>query len=142
MRPMASQAAPERRQVFISHAAGDRGFAREMAAELARAGLTSWLSDEVLPGENALLKMGQALEAADALVVLLSPEAAASPNLAYEVQYATGAERFANRVVPVMVRPTTEMPWILERFGVIPATGGAKRVARRVADRLASPAGV
>ena len=82
------------------------------------------------------------MDAADALVVLLSPEAAQSPNLTFEVGYALGAKRFANRVIPVMVRPTVEMPWILERFGVIPAAGGAKRVARQIADRLAAAATV
>ncbi len=129
--------------IFISHAAGERAFARQLAAELTRAGLNPWLSeDKVLPGENIHLAIGQALEASDALVVLLSPEAAQSPTLTYEVSYALGAQRFANRVIPVMVHRTSEMPWILERFGVIVADRGVKPVARQVAERLATPAGV
>ena len=139
--PGRTEPKPSLSSVFISHAAGDRAFARALGAELSRAGLRPWLLDDLLPGENAYLEMGRALEAADALVVLLSPEAAQSPNLTLEVGYAIGTERFAHRVVPVMVRPTSEMPWILERFGIIPATAGVKRVARQVVDRLASPVG-
>ncbi len=137
---MVARADPKRRPVFISHASGDRAFAKDVASELAKAGLSPWFSDDLRPGDNVLLEMGRALESSDALVVLLSPEAAQSPNLTYEVGYAVGSERFANRVIPVMVRPTSEMPWILERFGIIPGGTGAKRVAQQIVERLAPPA--
>ncbi len=127
--------------VFISHAAGDREFARTLAAELTRAGLRPWSMNDVLPGSNVYMEIGRALEASDALIVLLSPEAAQSQNLTFEVGYALSAERFAHRVIPVMVRPTSEMPWILERFSIIPAVVGVKRIARQVVERLASPVG-
>ncbi len=138
---MVAKAEPKRRPVFISHAVGEREFAREVAAALSEAGLTPWSMDDLVPGANALLEMGRALEDSDALVVLLSPEAARSPNLTFEVGYAVGSERFANRVIPVMVRPTSEMPWILERFGMISGAAGAKRVARQIVSRLGGPLG-
>lgn len=128
--------------VFISHADEDREFARTVAQELTEAGFASWTLDEVLPGDNAFLKLGHALESSDALVILLSPEAVQSPNLTYELGYAYGLQRFADRVIPVLLRPTKKVPWMLDRMQMIRPGNSPKRAAKKIVDRLSQTAEV
>jgi len=71
-------------------------------------------ADELLPGENPWLTIGKALEDSHALVVLLSPESVKSELLNSELEYALGNENFRDRVFPVLVRPTKQIPWILK----------------------------
>lgn len=124
-------------RVFISHAMSDVDVARAIAAELSKAGFGTWFLESVLPADNVLLKLGKALEESDAMVVLLSPEAVKSPNLTFELGFALGTNRFRDRVIPVIVRPTKGVPWILGQFPAVklddkhPARAG-KQVAQRL----------
>jgi hypothetical protein len=119
----------------------DREFARGIAEELSKAGFQTWSMDEVLPGDNVFLKLGNALEKADALVVLLSPQAVQSPNLSFEIGYAIRSERFEDRVIPVLVRPTEQIPWILEQFQTM-AGKNPRKVGKQVVERLRQTVGV
>jgi len=87
--------------VFLSYAAEDSDWARELVTQLKQRGLDVWdPSVQAFPGDNRALKIGQALEACDAIVVLLSPRAGKTEGLLRTVQYALGSERFQNRLDP------------------------------------------
>jgi hypothetical protein len=69
----------QRMKVFLSYADADRSYTQGLASELTREGYQVWnAAQEVLPGENFPLKIGEALEQSTAMVVLLSPEAVKS----------------------------------------------------------------
>jgi hypothetical protein len=124
-------------RVFISYAASDRQWARQLSEQLGALGIEPWLDTaEVFPGENWASAVGSALESSDALLVLVSPASAASELVGREVQYALGSERFENRVIPVIVEPTDQMPWILGKF--VSVSGSPAATARKVAEILSS----
>src|SRR5215212_6683889 len=111
--------APSQSKVFISHAAADEEAARAIATELRKAGYSVFVPAEaMLPGDNVMLAIGKALESADAMVILLSPEWTRSPNLVLEMGFALGKRRFAGRLIPVVVKDTDDIPWILRRLDI------------------------
>ena len=55
---------------------------------------------EVLPGDNLPLKIGEALKQADAMIVVLSPEAVESNCIRHEIEYALGASNYATAIRP------------------------------------------
>src|SRR5438477_366590 len=102
----------------------DAAIARVLRSKLDAAGVD--VLDPVAdlpPGANFALAIGRALERADVMVVLLSPDAVRSDGIRREIEYALGNTRFRDRLVPVLVRRTNEMPWILNRLRVIDVTG-------------------
>jgi hypothetical protein len=126
-------------RVFLSHSAADREVARELADRLEAAGLDVWdAATEVLPGDNAPLKIGQALQSSNAMVVVWSPDAVKSETIQREVQYALGSPKFQGRLVTVVTKPTPGgMPWVLLKLPLIRMKG--RRLAeasRRVLDVL------
>jgi hypothetical protein len=121
-------------KVFISHAAKDRQFADKLAKTLIEHGLdVSYPVSDLLPGDNWLLKAGRALDEANAMVVLLSPDAVASPGVLSEIEHAIKSPRFRGRLVPVMLRRTADYPWILKRLHIMPFEPPA--IARRIRSR-------
>lgn len=121
--------------VFISYAPKDQKWARELAAELSERGISVWdAAYEVFPGDNWSLEIGKALERAQAVIVLVSPASARSPNVRHEIEYALAAEKFRDRLIPVIVKPTAKIPWILERLK--PVRGNPSQVSDRIAKRL------
>jgi hypothetical protein len=114
---MGAMASPAGIQVFLSHVPSDRRWARELAQQLAAAGLKVFDPiDELFPGDNWSLKIGTALDESTAMVVLLSPEAVKSNWVLNEIQYALGSEKFQHRLIPVEVEPTEDFPWILRKM--------------------------
>ncbi|HEX4496900.1 MAG TPA: toll/interleukin-1 receptor domain-containing protein [Thermoanaerobaculia bacterium] len=123
-------------QVFISHSQSDTPWARELAKHLGNYGLRVFLAFDSLPGDNVHIKIGNALEAADAMVVLISPAAAQSSYVQQEIQYALGAERFQGRLIPVEVKPTQDYPWVLRSLHWIKTDGDAARAGHQIASIL------
>lgn len=103
-------------KVFISHASGDRRFAASLGEALASAGLRVWEPHALHPGDNWALESGKALDAADAIIVLLSPDAVASEWVRREIEFAISSPRFKGRLIPVLVRRTPQVPWILQEL--------------------------
>jgi hypothetical protein len=89
---------------------------------------------ELAPGDNWPLEIGRALASAEAMIVLVSPAAADSKMLREEVSYALGAKKFRDRLIPVIVRPTNRMPWILNSLK--PEKGDPAEVSERIIHRL------
>ncbi|MBM4036318.1 MAG: toll/interleukin-1 receptor domain-containing protein [Planctomycetes bacterium] len=100
-------------RVFLSYADKDSDVAAKIAARLTAEGFKVWWNIEVFPSDNWALETGKALEQANAMVVLLSPDAWALERVHRDIQYALTRKRFYKRLIPVLVRPTKGMPSIL-----------------------------
>jgi hypothetical protein len=125
------------RRIFISSATTDTDWALDLSDHLEKAGLEPWvMAAEILPGSNWSQAAGEALNRADAIVVLVSPEAMKSDRVRHEIQYALGNERFENRLIPVLVKrtPPNDIPWILRDLQW--AEGKPDQVARQVVKTL------
>jgi hypothetical protein len=122
-------------RVFISHSDEDRLLANQIATKLEKAGNQVWFDEsEIDPGENILRKIGEALDSSDAMVVIVSPAAGNSRVVQEEVSYALGSKKFKNRLIPVIVKPTSKMPWILKKLN--PEKGDPAEVSKRIIHRL------
>ncbi len=62
-------------QIFLSYARADEDFAKALSSQLTRRGLSVWTTDdEILPGDNVWLRIGEALRKSRAMVILVSPD--------------------------------------------------------------------
>lgn len=129
-------------QIFISHAASDAATAGRLANALRKRGLEPWLDVSAAQvGAGWHREVASALEQSDAMVVLISPDAMRSKGVHAEIEHALLDPRFKNRLVPVVVRPTskTSIPWILDELGptkLSRSPSAVERLASRVAARL------
>jgi TIR domain len=91
-------------KVFISYAQSDEKLAEKVGDILKKSGLTVWdYRRDILPGDLWSEKASQALRDSDAMVVLLTPEAARSKQVRSEIDYALTQNTFKNRLIPVVV---------------------------------------
>jgi hypothetical protein len=124
-------------KVFISYSGPDEKWADLLRERLAREGIDVWNPrSEITPGENWGLKYGKGLEASDAMIVLVSPDSAKSDWVQHEIEYALSSPRFRDRLIPLLVRPTARIPWILERQSLIRATKDIDGTVRHVTTAL------
>jgi TIR domain len=124
-------------QVFLSYDRADRAFAKALSAELIRRGLSVWRGEEeVLPGDNWALQVGEALKKSKAMVVLVSPDSMRSNWVRREIEYALGDLHYKERLFPVLVRPTDDVPWILRELKMHSARQGAAKISESIADTL------
>lgn len=111
-------------RVFLSYTSSDADVAATVRAALAQAGFEVWDPElQARGGGNFALEIGRALESADALVVLVSPEAMQSDWIRWEIEHTLGNPRFEGPLIPVELRPTEGLPWILRRFRVLKYEG-------------------
>ena len=109
-------------KVFISHSHTDSALAARVSEALRDDGLEVWDPDaDVLPGDNWAEKVAQALRESQAMVVLLTPAAVDSPYVRRDMEYALGAKRYSNRLIPVAVGareqlPADSIPWIVRHM--------------------------
>lgn len=124
-------------QVFLSYSDADRDFARQLASQLSKRGLQVWdPGDQLFPGDNWPLKIGEALQESRAMVVLLSPDSMKSEWVRSEVLYAIGNPNYERKVFSVLVRPTKDIPWILQKFGILRPNNDPEAISRRIATAL------
>jgi TIR domain-containing protein len=91
-------------KVFITHSHGNRPLVRQVVKTLKRAGLDVWDDEyDTYPSDNWAKVTGEALEQSDALVVLITPDALDSVIVHRDVGFALLNNRFAYRVIPVLV---------------------------------------
>lgn len=122
-------------RVFLSYAESDRAVAREIASRLEAEGHEVWSADNALfPGENAALEAGKALEKSEAMVALISPQAMKSSWVRREIQFALGAPQYRGRLIPVIVKPTANMPWILKKLPSVRLDKPMAEASREIAD--------
>lgn len=107
-------------KIYISHAVADKAAADKLAQELrARGQEVLHPFEDIEPGDNWHKKIGQALEEAKAMIVLLSPNSSKSSWVQKEVEYALTASRFSGRLIPVMLQPTADYPWIFKKLQMV-----------------------
>lgn len=123
--------------VFLSYSHADKKWADKLRSGLMTAGFQVWNpADDIGTGLNWHLEMGKALERSDAMIVLLSPDSVDSPSVRSEIEYALSSSQFRGRLIPVLVRPTDEVPWILHKQQFIRATKDINETVRHVASAL------
>jgi hypothetical protein len=124
-------------QIFLSYARADEDFAKALSSQLTRRGLSVWTTDdEILPGDNVWLRIGEALRKSRAMVILVSPDSMRSEYVRHEIEYALGDPNYEGRVFPVQVRPTEDIPWILRKFKSFDARQSAAKVSESIANAL------
>lgn len=105
--------------IYVSHASADRGIAAQLAEQLEQIGADVWSENKTPVGGNWARETANALERSDVIVMLISPEWVLSDRAQREFAYFFRGDRFAGRIVPVLVRPTTTYPWILDQLNLI-----------------------
>jgi hypothetical protein len=120
-------------KVFISYSEADEKWVRLLRSRLSEEGFDVWNSaSDIAPGDNWLLKSGRALQTADAMIVLLSPDSAKSDWVRSEIEYALSSPQFRGRVIPLLIKPTEDIPWILHKLHFIRATKDVDETISRV----------
>lgn len=123
-------------QIFLSYTGSEEAYAKSLASQLEKRGFSVWTDAEVLPGDNPWLQTGKALENSRAMVVLLSPDSVRSENVRREIEYALGDPKYEDRLFPVVVRPTRDIPWILRRYMKSDSRQDAAKVSESIANAL------
>jgi hypothetical protein len=128
-------------QVFLSYAPSDEAFAKALSSQLSRRGLSVWSpGEEVLPGDNVWLRVGEALKNSKAMIVLLSPDSMRSESVRREIEYALGQPNYEGRLFPVQVRATNDIPWVLRRFKTFDAKQSAAKISESIVNALSQVA--
>ena len=123
--------------VFLSHSHADKKWADALRTGLMEAGFQVWNPvDDMGAGINWHLEIGKALERSDAMIVLLSPDSVSSPSVRSEIEYALSGSQFRGRLIPVLLKPTAEVPWILQKQPFIRVTKDVNETVRHVASAL------
>ena len=126
-------------RVFLSHSESDKKMARGVAQGLIDQGLEVWFDEwELQPGGNFAKEIGKGLESSDAMVVFISPDSMQSWQRE-EIQYAITTPRFEGRLIPVMVKPTPDVPWILQTLNVVRPGRTDSETTRRIVEALQQP---
>ena len=92
--------------VFVSHVEENRETAEEVARGLQAEGYEAWSYEtDTLPGRTYLSQVVDAIEAASALILIISPEALGSHQVAREIEVADELDR---PIIPVLQGITHE----------------------------------
>ena len=90
--------------IFISYSRRDLDFAQEIVDALGKSGLETWIDWKSIPkGEDWEREIYRGIEAADALLFLISPDSVRSPMCNKEVQHAI---RNNKRILPIILKET------------------------------------
>ena len=128
-------------QVFISYAAQDEEWAARVSGWLTRAKIDFFFDKaRLFPGDNWQLKIGLALEASEAMVVLISPHYVVSELTKTQLEFALGSLQYEGRVIPVIIKPTQEIPWILHHFQILDFSDVPKTAEKKLVARIKSVA--
>lgn len=102
-------------RAFLSHSSADKPFVRRLAVQLDAAGVGTWIDEvEIGVGDSLLEKIGEGIESASHLVVVISRHSAASRWVSEELRSAM-AEQISTGIVKVLPVKTdsTAMPYFL-----------------------------
>lgn len=133
-------------KIFISYSFADQDLAEGLAQTLKSYGLQAWRQDaDIMPGDNWAEKYGQALENADAMVVIVSRASEQDSNLIRDISFAISEKQFKNRLIPLYSdRPskmnTNALPWPLKKMSavVLPDYSSRQEAFDTVAQMLKS----
>jgi WD40 repeat protein len=111
--------------VFISYSRADREFVTALQEALATLGRSAWVDwQDIPPTAEWMAEIRSAIDQADAIVFVISPDSAASRVCGEEIEHAIGSNK---RIVPVLSRETAAdlLPEGIARLNWILATDGA-----------------
>jgi len=123
-------------RVFISYSHRDRKAAQRVAETIRSEGYEAWWDEDIRPGANWAEETAEALNRSQAIVILISPDFMESDYAQKEINFALSGEKFNRRVIPVLLKPTAQLPWIFQRLNVIDASRNIDQAAHRVVDAL------
>jgi hypothetical protein len=124
-------------KVFLSYHSKDSAAAEGLTKALEAAGLE--VVDPIRgldPGGNLFEQAAKALEASQAMVFVVSPDAVESTWAKKQLEYALTQPRFEGRVVPVLARPTKDVPWILNKLVMLDLKSGPTQVGRKASELI------
>lgn len=120
-------------KVFISYSQENKPLARCVLQALKKAGLDVWDDEyDIYPGDNWAKVTGEALEEAEAMVVLLTREALDSTRVLQDIEFAVANIRFKDRLVPVLIgshaiKAMEKVPWIIRHLNVVTMPSNGKQ---------------
>ena len=101
-------------RVFVSHANEDRSAARVLTEEMTQAGIDVWNPYQDLdPGDNIAMKVGQALDRSDFMVIIWSSHSGLSKSVRNEIDYALSSQKYQGRLSTVVIDDKKTLPWVL-----------------------------
>ena len=114
-------------KIFVSHASSDRAAASDLGRELRLQGYIVWDSSRIEPGQNPSAAAANAMETADALLVLWSTKSSKSLWVRRELEYALARPQFEDRVILVALESGVQetAPWVMRRLWTV--QGNAQR---------------
>ena len=110
------------KEIFLSHASGDRQFASRLAGLLRKKGIPVWYSQTNLRGAQEWQKeIGKALSRCDWFVVILSPKSVKSVWVDRELSFALNQIHYRNKIVPILLRKCNhqKLNWTLASFQMV-----------------------
>lgn len=123
-------------QVFISYSRADKEIATKLADDLAKYEITIWMDVRNIPhGSNWDIEVQKGLDASDVMLVLLSPDSAASENVTDEWSYFLENDK---QLYPLLIRPCT-VPFRLLRRQRVDLTQDYAAGFRQVLRTLGNP---
>jgi TIR domain len=124
-------------RLFVSHSTQDNAWCREMVTALKGAGYDVWYDEQGLTGGAVWIEtLQREVQSRDVFVIVLTPEAWASPWVQEEVRLALSTQR---TILPVMLKPTPVAGFLMTRQWVNAAEVDAATGAQRVLAALGSP---
>jgi WD40 repeat protein len=124
--------------LFISHSSENDVFVTQLAADLRTAGLTPWVDHEnILPSQDWDESVSAALEAAEAMVLVLTPKAARSQNVKVEWSFFLD---LGKPIYPVLLEPC-KTPFRLRLLQHVDFTRDEKEALRKLLAALNVKAG-
>lgn len=133
----------ERPSVFVSYSQSDQAAVDRILQRLTAQfnerrdkRVIFWDQRQITPGENWAAEVSQALDRASAMLVFISPAYLSSQWSKRELEFALSSPRYEGRLIPVLLKPASEIPWILQRLSLVDATKGVETAIPLIAKAL------
>jgi toxoflavin biosynthesis protein ToxD len=124
-------------RLFVSHSTQDNAWCRELVTALKAAGYDVWYDEQGLTAGAVWIEtLQRELQARDVFVIVLTPEAWASPWVQEEVRLALSTQR---TILPVMLKATPVAGFLMTRQWVNVADVDTATGVQRVLVALGSP---
>jgi hypothetical protein len=118
---------------FLSYSRSDGGFAMRLAKDIRAAGVSIWVDQlDIRPSEHWDRAIERAVRCCRGLVVILSPRAVASENVADEISFAINSGK---SVLPVMIE-RCDLPLRITRMHLIDATESYEKALEQCLNEL------
>lgn len=124
--------------VFVSHSATGKEFARKLATDLSQQGLSVWLDETSLrPGDNWAASIQEAISNSKSFVAVVSRDRDSSPwfNTELAIALASSQNDRPKKIIPVVADNGTPLPPFLRQFQAVDMSSNQK-YASRIADLI------